>query len=108
MEYSHIHLDSVQDIVGFVVENTKGPDPVRVLARALLTSDEPEFYTYIDHITDLFFTGDAHGNKFVVFKDAVFQFLVIIHADLSSDLYINNFKVVTEVKARRDLQKGEI
>jgi hypothetical protein len=51
MNYGHIPLDSVPDLAGVVAENTKGPGLVKVLTRALLTSDEPEFYTYLEQLT---------------------------------------------------------
>jgi hypothetical protein len=74
MENSSIHFDSVQDIVGFVVENTKAHGPAQILTRGFFTSDEPEFYKYIDKTTDLFFAVSTQDRNFVVFKNAVFQF----------------------------------
>jgi len=34
--------------------------------------------------------------------------LVIIHQDLSADLYVNDFGILVEIKAKRDIKAGEI
>jgi len=98
----HFHFNNVQDLAGFAAENAKGGDTVKVLTRALLTSDDPEFYQYSEQISNIFL------NKAQVLIDAVHQFLVIIHQDLSADLYVNDFQVAVEIKAKRDIKQGEV
>jgi len=41
-----IHLNTVQDLAGFATENVKSGNMAKILSRALLTSDDPEFYMY--------------------------------------------------------------
>ena len=96
-----IHIDKVQDFAGFAAENVKGGETVKVLTRALLTSDDPEFYQYSESISNIFL------NKNQIQIDVVCQFLVLIHQDLSADLYVNNFSVSIEIKAKRDIKAGE-
>ena len=96
-----IHIDKVQDFAGFAAENVKGGETVKVLTRALLTSDDPEFYQYSESISNIFL------NKNQIQIDGVCQFLVLIHQDLSADLYVNNFSVSIEIKAKRDIKAGE-
>lgn len=97
----HIHIDKVQDLAGFAAENVKGGETVKVLTRALLTSDDPEFYQYSESISNIF----LNRNRIQI--DRVCQFLVLIHQDLSADLYINDFSVAVEIKAKRDIKAGE-
>jgi len=97
-----IHVDKVQDLAGFAAENVKGGETVKVLTRALLTSDDPEFYQYSEQISNIFL------NKNRIQIDGVHQFLVVIHQDLSADLYVNDFGVLVEIKAKRDIKAGEI
>ena len=68
---------------------------VNVLTKAVLISDEPIFYTYIEKISDLFF------NRIGIIIDNVHKFLIIIHKDLSVDIYINNFMIVLLYNERR-------
>jgi len=96
------HFDKVPDLAGFAAENSKGGDTAKVLTRALLTSDDPEFYQYSEQISNIFL------NKARVLIDVVHQFLVIIHQNLSADLYVNDFQVAVEIKAKRDIKQGEV
>lgn len=97
--YQTIHFQKFQDLTGFVMEITKEGKSAKVLTRASLTSDEPEFYQYIEKITDIF------SNKIQI--DTVYRFLVIIHQDLSADLYINDFEILSEIRVKRDIKAGE-
>src|SRR3990167_10946340 len=99
-----IHIDKVQDLVGFSSENVKGGESFKVLilTRALLTSDDPEFYQYSESISNIF----LNRNRILI--DGVYQFLALIHHDLSADLYINDFDVLVEIKSKRDIKAGEV
>lgn len=98
-----LHFDKIQDFAGFAAENSKiGETTVKILTRALLTSDDPEFYKYTEQISNIFLS------KAQIFVDSVHQFLVIIHNDLSADLYINDFQVQTEIQVKRDVKQGEM
>lgn len=96
------HLDKVQNLAGFAAENAKVGDTVKVLTRALLTSDDPNFYQYIEQISNIFI--GTHR----ILIDEIYQFLVVIHQDSSADLYVNDFKVSVEIKAKRDMRAGEM
>ena len=98
----HFHLDEAQDIGGFSLVNAKPGDFVWILSRATTNSDEPEFYKYIEQLSNPFF------NKVVIFPNAVYQFLILIHKDLSADLYVNDFPVAVELRAKRDVKKFEV
>ncbi len=100
----HFHLDTVQDIDinGFSLTNVEKDNYFWLLTKATINSDEPEFYRYVQQLSNPIF------NKVGVFPNAVYQFLIIIHRDLSADLYINDFLVEVEMMAKRDVKKGEI
>ena len=95
----HFHIDKVEDLGGFSPVNVPPGHYFWLLTRASITSDEPEFYKYIEHISNYFF------NRVGVLQNAVYQFLILIHKDLSADLYINDFPVEIEIMAKRDMQK---
>lgn len=98
----HFHFDAVQDIAGFSLTNVEKGHYFWSLTRATTNSDEPEFYKYIEQLSNPFF------NKVGVFPNAVYQFLILIHKDLSADLYINDFPVAIKIMVKRDVKKLEV
>ncbi|HUT22417.1 MAG TPA: hypothetical protein VMX18_03365 [Candidatus Bipolaricaulota bacterium] len=95
------YFDKVDNLAGFSTKNVKDGEVAEILIRAKLTSDEPVFYKYMDQISNLFLSRAG------VLEDSVCQFLIVIHDDLSADLYVNDFKVLVEIKAKRDVKVGE-
>jgi len=98
----HFHLDAVQDVGGFSLINVEKGHYFWLLTRATTNSDKPEFYSYIEQLSNPFF------NKVGVLPNAVYQFLVLIHKDLSADLYINDFPIEIETMLKRDKKKFEV
>lgn len=98
----HFHLDAVQDIAGFSLTNVEKGNYFWLLTKATTNSDEPEFYKHIEQLSNPFL------NKVGVFQNAVYQFLIFIHKDLSADLYINDFPVAVEIMSKRDMEKFEV
>src|SRR5262245_59132927 len=72
-----------------------------MLIRARVTSDDPEFYQYTEEISKIFL------NSIGIPTDSVHQFLVVIHSDLSADIYVNDFTVVVEFMAKRSINANE-
>ena len=50
----HFHLDKVENFIGFAVEGARKGEMVRVRTRAIVTSDQDEFYSYVDDISGHF------------------------------------------------------
>ena len=96
------HLDQVDDVAGFVAENAAPGATFPILVRAHLISDDPEFYRYLEQISSLFLNGNG------ILVDAVHQFLVVIHSGLSADVYVNDISVAVEMKAKREIKRGEV
>ena len=96
-----MHFDKVENVLGFLISNTKEGENTDVLTKAIITSDEPQFYPYIYQISAIFL------NKNDICVDSVYQFLVIIHQDLSADTYVNDFQVVSEIVVKKDITKGD-
>ena len=95
------YFDKVQDLAGFAMENKQGGETIKVLTRDLLTSDDQEFYRYSEHFSNVFLS------KVGVLIDRVHQFLVIIHKNLSADLYVNDINISFEIRVKRDVKAGE-
>lgn len=96
----HFHLDSVQNLAGFAPVNVEKGNYFWLLTRASITSDEPEFYEYIEQISNSFFS------RIRLSPDTVYQFLILVHKDLSADLYINDLPIALEILAKQDMKKG--
>lgn len=91
------------ELIGFSAENARSSDSqVKVVMRGSFTSDDPMFPTYSEKLDEIF----LHPNG--VNADGVFQYLAILHADLTADVYVNNFDVLLEIRAKRPTQAGEM
>lgn len=99
---AHVHMEKAEDLGGFALQHGRKGDTIDVLAKASITSDQPEFYKYADQVSNIFLS------KIGVPTNAVFQFLVLVHKDLSADLYVNDFQVAIEIRIKGDVKKGEI
>lgn len=95
-----LRFETVENLIGFVVETVQPGEMAKVQTRGSFVSDNPLFYTYIDQISGIFLKNVLVGQ--------VFQFLVLIHSDLSADLYLNHLPVKVMMMAKRDLKKGEV
>lgn len=97
----HFHIDKVQDLAGFTPLNVEKGNYFWLLTKTSITSDEPEFYKYIDQISGYFL------NKAGIFPSTVYQFLILMHKDFTADLHINDFPIEIEILAKRDMKKLE-
>lgn len=95
-----IHFDAVENLAGFAAETIEKGETGKILTRGSVVSDDPLFYTYIESITGIFFRN--------VLVNSVFQFLILIHDDLSADLYLNDLPTKILMMSKRNLKKGEI
>ena len=91
-----------QLVAGFIVQNTKAGEKAPVLMRAFVFSDQKEFYDYIDHLSKLYL------NKLGILINTVSTFLIVVHEDLSADVYVNDFKVAVEFRSKRVADAGEL
>lgn len=95
-------LKTVENFAGFSLENKTGGGYIKVLTSARLISDNPDFYTYIEEISNSYF------NKLNISQNSVHQFIVLIHQDLSAHVYVNDFRYSIEISAKRDIIKGQV
>lgn len=98
----HFHLNEVEDIAGFTPINVEKGNYFWLLTKKVTTSDESEFYRYIEQLSNPIF------NKLGITPNAVYQFLILIHSDLGADLYLNDFPIMIEIMAKYDVSKGQI
>lgn len=95
------HFSKVENFIGFVVENVEKGNKAKILTKASFISDDPKFYHFTEQISNMFL------NKADILINNVCQFLILIHQDLSADLYVNDLPVILEIKAKRNIKKGE-
>ena len=97
---SHIHFQKVPLMEGFfVVEDIRPGEFGWKLIRAFVCSDDPTFYRYCDEISKMFL------NRY--FVDAINHYLILIHSDLSADVYVNEFPIQIRILAKRDVKAME-
>jgi len=96
---SHLHLQKVQPMAGFAATDIPPEAFGWILTRAFACSDDPAFYLYCDQISKMFL------NRY--FIDAINHYLVLIHIDLSADVYVNNFPIQVKMLPKRTVKAGE-
>lgn len=91
------------DIIGFATENAIEGAQVKIMTRDFITSDDPLFQKYVRHICDLFL------NPQKVLVDNVTRFAIVIHANRTVDLFLNDeLSLVLEISPKRDVAAGEL
>ena len=95
----HTHLQKVPPMAGFPVVDIPPGSFGWILTRAFVCSDDPTFYLYCDQISKMFLTS--------YFVDAITNYLILIHSDLSSDIYVN-FPFQVKMMTKRALEAGKL
>lgn len=96
------HMTKAPDFAGFSKENFSGPGTIRLVVRQALASDDPMFYHYIEQFSNSFLAPNG------VIPDKVNSFLVVLHADNSADVHVNDISTVVDIRPKRSLKKGEV
>ena len=94
------HFKKVGNFAGFALETAKPGEMLKVQTYGALISDDPLFYTYIDQISSIFLKN--------ILVNSIYQFLVILHDNLTADVYFNEIPVKILMLSKRSLKKGEM
>ena len=100
----HIHIKKVPGPVDGFLHGSTSDGGVKVAVSFGVTSDESEFYKYIEEIAKVYFSSA----EFSINVNEIHGFLILVHSDLSADIYINDFKVTTQVQFKRSLKNFEV
>lgn len=98
----HIRLDKIEHIDGFL-HSVSSNGQCNVTVTEGLTSDELKFYRYIEQISSVYF----NSAKLKASVNNIHSFLILIHSNRSTDIYINDFIVETQVRLKRNLESLE-
>ena len=98
----HFKLSGLKDLGGFAAENARPGEKVGILSRAALTSVDTDFYRYMEQLTSMLLVPVG------IFVNQVHQFLAVLHEDGTGDLFVNDFPMELEIKAKRDIKKGQV
>lgn len=98
--FHHIKLKNVQPIAGFAAEDVGPGERGKILVRAFVTSDQPEFYLYAEQIANIFLSN------FII--DGIHTYLIIIHKDLSADIFVNNLPIIVQTMLKKGAKAGEV
>ena len=99
-----LYVGKVIDITGFSVCNVPAEHFFWDLCSSRQTSDQPIFYKYMDEISKLF----LHPPEYKVNISSINNFLIIIHKDLSADIYLNDYPIEIKCRSKRDISEGEL
>ena len=98
------HLEKVPDITGFAVCNVPKDHYGWVLSSSRLTSDDSIFYKYIEEMS----TTYLYATSYKIGVNSICSFLILIHRDLSADIYINDFPIEIKCQSKRTLKENEM
>lgn len=96
-----IDLGKVFDFIGFAAEPALKGEKVNIVTRAVLTSDEPLFYRYINQITNNFLKNIR------ISVEKISNFLIPIDGDLQAKLFVNDFVFTSKVMMKKACKKGD-
>ena len=98
-----LYVGNVIDIEGFSVCNVPKEHYFWALSSSRLTSDQPIFYKYIEEISKLFF----YPTDYKIGVNSICNFLILIHRDLSADIYLNDLPIEMKCRSKRNLKEKE-
>lgn len=99
-----LYVGKVIDITGFSVCNVPAEHYFLALSSSRQTSDQPIFYKYMDEISKLF----LHPPEYKINISSINNLLIVIHKDLSADIYLNDFPIEIKCRSKRDILEGEL
>ena len=99
-----LYVGKVIDITGFSVCNVPAEHYFWALSSSRQTSDQPIFYKYMDEISKLF----LHPPEYKINISSINNFLIVIHKDLSADIYLNDYPIEIKCRSKRDILEGEL
>lgn len=100
----HIHINKVQEPIDGFFDSFSDDGCVNVKVLLALTSDDPAFYKLMEQISSAYFSSAECS----VNVSGIHGFLILVHSDLSADIYINDFLVATKVRFKRSLKNLEL
>lgn len=89
----HKYLQNVKDFIGISLENGRSGDKIRCLPKIATTSDCIYFHIFMGFV-------DYYASQIPIPSDLIHHILIVVHSDLSSDIYINDFEIALEVVAK--------
>ena len=99
-----LYVGNVMDITGFSVCNVPKDHYSWVLSSSRLTSDQPLFYKYIEEISKLY----LYPADYKIGVNSICSFLILIHRNLSADIYLNDFPIEIKCRSKRTLKEKEL
>ena len=104
MTATHIRLPDCR-LNGFAADNALAGAQLKVLVRAILTSDQAEFYVYMKSLCDLL-TARAQADGTFFAPDRISSLVLVTHKDGSADLFAQDIALEIEVLAKRNVSAG--
>jgi hypothetical protein len=95
-----IKIEKFNRFAGFAVQNVEKEHYFWAQTRGFITSDNQDFFTFINIIQSYFAQAQINENY-------VSNFIILHHSDLSVDVYINNLPIAIEMLSKRNVEAGE-
>ena len=92
-------IDRVEKLAGFPMADIPNGHYGWILCRGFFHSEQRDFYLYVNQLSNIFLKN--------LLIDNINTFLIIHHADLSADIYINELLLKFRMMAKRDIKPNE-
>ena len=100
----HVHIDKVQEPIDGFFDSFSSDGLANIKVLFALTSEDPGFYKLIGGISSTYFSSEECS----VNVGSIHSFLILVHNDLSADIYINDFSVAIKIRSKRSLKNFEL
>lgn len=97
----HSKVDYLEPILGFAIHDFKPNGTGKIITRGFFNSDQREFHTYINQITSIYLKGNY-------LPASIHNFLIIIHEDLSVEIYVNEVPMLLKILSKDAIEAGKI
>lgn len=94
-------------INGIAMGNARAGEQLSVLVRVALTSDEAEFYSYMQSFSSILLKH-AHESGVDLVLDRISALLLVTHSGGTADLYVQDIPMSIEILAKHDVVAGEV
>ncbi len=95
-----LRINSVQNIAGFSSCYACGGETAGIIVKDFYNSDQKDFYGYLDEISRIYL------KNFPI--DHICNFLILIHKDLTADLWVNNVPIQVSIIGKKTIKGGDL
>ena len=100
----HIHLEKFTDPIDGFLHSVTPEGCLKIKTFFGTTSDDSGFYKYMEEISRVYFSS----TECPINVNNIHEFLILVHSDMSVDLYINDINITTNVRLKQSIDTWDV